>query len=109
MKLKRKTRILLACVVGFAIAMIGMSIRIYLGYCEAYRTEVDEVVVNLCGLSIYRIFKSAQEYAGAGMGLHMGIVCMVCMVVLTVAEELLVGLWHWHRAVKPASDTSAGS
>lgn len=98
--MKRKTRILLACGVGFAVAMIGMGIRIYLGYCEAYRTEVDEVLVNLCGLSIYRIGKSAQEYAGAGIGLHMGIVCMLCMAGLIAVEELL--FWIRHRW-KPAA------
>lgn len=85
--MKRRTGVLLAAAAGFGIAMLLMSAAIYLGYCEAYRTGAEEVTVRLCGVSIYRISRSAGGYGGMGIGPHMGAVCAAGSSAAAAAEE----------------------
>lgn len=50
--MKKKIKILIALIVGFALAMLLMSVAIYFGYTNAYSTDVNTLTVS-CPLSYY--------------------------------------------------------
>ena len=87
--MKKKRNIMIAAVVGFAIAMILMSIAIFCGYTAAYKTDESIYVVKLAGLSIYELTRSGKDYVGASIGTHMGIVCGICVALSIVIEEII--------------------
>ena len=45
--MKRKIKILIALIVGFALAMLLMSVAIYFGYTNAYSTDVNTLTVKI--------------------------------------------------------------
>lgn len=92
--MKRAFIIILSLVIGFVIAMILMSIFIYFGYSSAYNTGVEQYTVKLFGISIYKLTRFETEYLGEAIGPNMGIICVICMAVSFVTEELIRRLCH---------------
>ena len=56
--MKRKTKIILALIIGFVVAMIAMSIAIYFGYASAYKHMQDAVTVKVEEVSTMDDFDS---------------------------------------------------
>ena len=48
--MKKKIKILIALIVGFALAMLLMSVAIYFGYTNAYSTDVNTLTVKILGI-----------------------------------------------------------
>ena len=84
----KKRTILLALVIGFAAAMVLMSVRIYFGYCDAYCTGVEKYTVRLLGISIYELTRTETGYASASIGPNMGVICGICMVISLAVERV---------------------
>lgn len=89
--------LLLALLLGFALAMAAMAVAIYFGYTDAYRLGTDSHTVSLFGLRIYELTKGKDAYTGAAVGTNMGIFCIVCMLLTTAAEQLLTRWGHKER------------
>ena len=70
--MKKKIKILIALIVGFALAMLLMSVAIYFGYTNAYSTDVNTLIVKILGIPIYELTKSGTEYIGKSIGVYMG-------------------------------------
>lgn len=70
--MKKKIKILIALIVGFALAMLLMSVAIYFGYTNAYSTDVNTLTVKILGIPIYELTKSGTEYIGKSIGVYMG-------------------------------------
>ena len=87
--MKKKIKILIALIVGFALAMLLMSVAIYFGYTNAYSTDVNTLTVKILGIPIYELTKSGTEYIGKSIGVYMGAVCGICMALSVIAEELM--------------------
>ena len=87
--MKRKIKILIALIVGFALAMLLMSVAIYFGYTNAYSTDVNTLTVKILGIPIYELTKSGTEYIGKSIEVYMGAVCGICMAISVIAEELI--------------------
>lgn len=66
--MKKKIKILIALIVGFALAMLLMSVAIYFGYTNAYSTDVNTLTVKILGIPIYELTKSGTEYIGKSIG-----------------------------------------
>lgn len=77
--MKRKIKILIALIVGFALAMLLMSVAIYFGYTNAYSTDVNTLTVKILGIPIYELTKSGTEYIGKSIEVYMGAVRGICM------------------------------
>lgn len=92
--MKKKIKILIALIVGFALAMLLMSVVIYFGYTNAYSTNVDTLTVKILGMPIYELTKSGTEYVGKTIGIHMGIVCGICMAISVIAGEIISKVKH---------------
>lgn len=56
-----KNRILIALAVGFVIAMLLMSVKIYFGFTNAYSTNINVITVKILGIPIYELTKSGCE------------------------------------------------
>lgn len=54
-------RILIALAVGFVIAMLLMSVKIYFGFTNAYSTNINVLTVKILGIPIYELTKSGCE------------------------------------------------
>ena len=67
--MKMKNRILIALAVGFVIAMLLMSVKIYFGFTNAYSTNVNALTVKILGIPIYELIKSGTEYYGKSSGI----------------------------------------
>jgi len=67
---KKKIKIVIALAIGFAIAMVLMSVVIYFGYTNAYSTGVDTLTVKILGIPIYELTKSGTEYVGKTIGIY---------------------------------------
>lgn len=82
--MKKKVKILIALVVGFAVAMLLMSVVIYFGYTNAYSTDVNALTVKILGIPIYELTKSGTKYVGKSIGIYMGqyVVFVCCSVLL---------------------------
>ena len=50
--MKKKIQILIALIVGFALAMLLMSVAIYFGFTNAYSTNVNALTVKILGVPI---------------------------------------------------------
>lgn len=87
--MKKNRIIILTLIIGFAIAMILMSVLIYFGYCEAYRTDANQYTVSIWGISIYKLIKVETGYSAAAIGPNMGIVCGICMAVSFIAGRII--------------------
>lgn len=87
--MKKRTKILIALIVGLAIAMLLMGISIYFGFINAYSTGVNALTVNMLGIPIYELTKVGTEYVGNPIGIYMGAVCGICMVLSVIAEEFI--------------------
>lgn len=59
--MKKKIKILIALIVGFALAMLLMSVAIYFGYTNAYSTDVNTLTVKILGIPIYELTRGAQK------------------------------------------------
>lgn len=59
--MKMKNRILIALAVGFVIAMLLMSVKIYFGFTNAYSTNINVLTVKILGIPIYELTKSGCE------------------------------------------------
>ena len=86
--MKMKNRTLIALAVGFVIAMLLMSVKIYFGFTNAYSTNINVLTVKILGISIYELTKSGSEYLGKSIGIHMGAVCGLCMTLSVIIEEI---------------------
>ena len=86
--MKKKIKLLLTLIVGFAVAMLIMGIFIYFGYVKAYETGVELFTVKILGLPVYQLIKTGDSYVGENMGIYMGIFCGVCMIVAVIIGEL---------------------
>lgn len=93
----KKVKMVLALIIGFAIAMILMSVTIYFGYSNAYRFDVAQYTVKLLGISIYELTRVGTEYVGAAIGIHMGIICGICMTISFAIEIMIRKLSTCHR------------
>ena len=67
--MKKKIQILIALIVGFALAMLLMSVAIYFGFTNAYSTNVNALTVKILGVPIYELTKSRTEYIGKSLGI----------------------------------------
>lgn len=56
-----KNRILIALAVGFVIAMLLISVKIYFGFTNAYSTNINVLTVKILGIPIYELTKSGCE------------------------------------------------
>lgn len=74
-----KKKIIITLLASFIIAMIIMSVAIFIAYTSAYKTGVGASTVKLLGLPIYEIFKSGTKYKGQSKGIYMGAFCGICM------------------------------
>lgn len=92
--MKKSVKIAAVLAIGFAAAMLLMSVSIYFGYSNAYRTDAGQYTVRLLGLSIYELTKSGMAYSGAAIGQHMGIICGICMAVSFAAWKMVCKLRH---------------
>ena len=92
--MKRKIKILIALIVGFALAMLLMSVAIYFGYTNAYSTDVNTLTVKILGIPIYELTKSGTENIGKSIGVYMGAVFGICMAISVIAEELISKARH---------------
>ena len=92
--MKKKTKIRIALIVGFALAMLLMSVAIYFGYTNAYSTNVDALTVKILGIPIYELTKSGTEYIGKTIGIYMGVVCGICMALSVIVGELISKAKH---------------
>ena len=88
--MKMKNRILIALAVGFVIAMLLMSVKIYFGFTNAYSTNINVLTVKILGIPIYELTKSGSEYFGKSRGIYMGAVCGLCMILSVIIEEIFV-------------------
>jgi len=86
--MKMKNRILIALAVGFVIAMLLMSVKIYFGFTNAYSTNINVITVKIFGIPIYELTKSGTEYFGKSRGIYMGAVCGLCMILSVIIEEI---------------------
>lgn len=59
--MKMINRILIALAVGFVIAMLLMSVKIYFGFTNAYSTNINVLTVKILGIPIYELTKSGCE------------------------------------------------
>lgn len=71
--MKKKVKIILSLIIGFAVAMALMAVSIYFGYSKAYDIESAGYTVKLFGISIYQLTKAGSEYTGAAIGPNMGV------------------------------------
>ena len=55
--MKKRIKLLLTLIVGFAVAMLSMGIFIYFGYTKVYETDVELFTVKILGLPIYQLTK----------------------------------------------------
>lgn len=92
--MKKKIKIVVALIIGFIIAMILMSVVIYFGYTNAYRTNLDTLTVKILGIPIYELIKSGTEYVGKTKGIYMGTVCCICMLLSVTIGELISKVKH---------------
>ena len=83
-----KNRILIALAVGFVIAMLLMSVKIYFGFTNAYSTNINVITVKIFGIPIDELTKSGTEYFGKSRGIYMGAVCGLCMILSVIIEEI---------------------
>lgn len=90
----KRTKIIIALIVGFAIAMLLMAVYIYFGYTKAYSSDVDALTVRMLGIPIYKITKTGTAYAGKVMGPYMGLVCGICMLFTVSIEEVVSKVRH---------------
>lgn len=67
MRMKQGVKIILALVIGFAVAMLLMTVAIFFGYTNAYDTGVETFVVRFAGIPIYKLTKSG-DYVGESQG-----------------------------------------
>ena len=58
--MKKKIKLLLTLIVGFAVAMLIMGIFIYFGYTKVYETDVELFNVKILGLPIYQLTKMGE-------------------------------------------------
>ena len=86
--MKMIKRILIALAVGFVIAMLLMSVKIYFGFTNAYSTNINVLTVKILGIPIYKLTKSGSEYFGKSIGTHMGEICGICMALSVIIEEI---------------------
>ena len=86
--MKMKNRILIALAVGFVIAMLLMSVKIYFGFTNAYSTNINVITVKILGIPLYELTKSGTEYFGKSRGIYMGAVCGLCMILSVIIEEI---------------------
>ena len=86
--MKMINRILIALAVGFIIAMLLMSVKIYFGFTNAYSTNINVLTVKILGIPIYELTKSGSEYFGKSIGTHMGAICGICMALSVIIEEI---------------------
>ncbi|MEE8808284.1 MAG: LlsX family protein [Lactimicrobium sp.] len=86
---KKNIRIVIALAVGFVLAMICMSIAIYSGYTQAYRTDVSTLTVRILGIPIYQLTQTGAKYTGSSMGPYMGAVCGIFMILSVCVEETI--------------------
>ena len=86
--MKMQIRILIALAIGFVIAMLLMSVKIYFGFTNAYSTNVNALTVKILGIPIYELTKSGTEYFGKSIGIHMRAVCGLCMTLSVIIEEI---------------------
>ena len=86
--MKMINRILIALAVGFVIAMLLMSVKIYFGFTNAYSTNINVITVKIFGIPIYELTKSGTEYFGKSRGIYMGAVCGLCMILSVIIEEI---------------------
>ncbi len=92
--MKKKIKILIALVVGFAFAMLLMGVAIYFGFTNAYSTNVNTLTVKILGIPIYELTKSGTEYFGKSIAIYMGAVCGICMTLSVMIEELVSKASH---------------
>lgn len=92
--MKKRVKIAIALAIGCLVALMLMSIVIYFGYTNAYRTSVDTLTVELFGFPIYELTKSGTAYVGKTIGVYMGAVCGICMLFSLIVEELVSKITH---------------
>lgn len=92
--MKKRTKILIALIVGLALAMLLMGISIYFGFTSAYNTGVNTLTVKILGIPIYELTKVGTEYVGNPIGIYMGVVCGICMAFSVIAEEFISKVRH---------------
>ena len=95
--MKKKAEMVLALIIGFAVAMILMSAVIYFGYSNAYRLDVERYTVKLLGISIYELTRIGTEYAGAAIGQHMGLICGIFMALSFTIDMVIRKLSILHK------------
>ncbi len=87
--MKHSLKIALALVIGFAAAMLLMTVAIFFGYTAAYRSGVESSAVRLLGIPIYLLTRSGNVYLGHSQGIYVGAVCGICMALSVAMEEII--------------------
>lgn len=88
-EMRKRTRMTLALVMGFGLAILSMALTIYFGYVHAYSNGGNIKDVYLFGLKIYRLTMEGDNYTGTSLGVNMGIVCAIYMGIALLLEEII--------------------
>ena len=88
-KSKNIKTIIIAIIVGFAVAMLIMAIAIYFGYTNAYNSNVNDMNVSLFGIDIYTLVRNGKKYNGSSIGQNMGIICVIFIAGAICVERLI--------------------
>lgn len=87
---KKVFALIIAIVIGFALAMLVMSVLIYFGYTDAYATNVESLNVSLFGMGIYTLTKAGEQYTGASIGQNMGMICAGYIIAAILMEQVII-------------------
>ena len=88
-RIKNSKTIIIAIIVGFAVAMLAMAVTIYFGYAKAYNSNVNDMNVSLFGIDIYTLVRNGKKYNGSSIGQNMGIICVIFIVGAICVERLI--------------------
>ena len=88
-KMKNSKTIIIAIIVGLAVAMLVMAVAIYLGYTNAYISNVNEINISIFGINIKKKKKNVDKYIGSSIGQNMGIICVIFIAGAICVERLI--------------------
>ena len=88
-KFIQSKRIFISLGIGFILAMIVMSIKIYFGYAYAYKSGADGYMVKVFGIGIYALIRHGDIYLGTAMGKGIGLLCTIFMVCSMMVEQVV--------------------
>ena len=88
-EMKNGKTIIISIIVGFAVAILVMAVAIYLGYTNAYNSNVNEINISIFGINIYSLTKNVDKYNGSSIGQNMGIICTIFIAGAVCIERII--------------------